>query len=183
MKHNKWLTLGLSMALLLTMAACSQQEEEEAASPSPDPSETPVEEVVESPAETEETGGETEEMLTISASFQDEAGAALADATVRFTVDDTVADYLTDENGALTVASLPRTGTIEVSLLDEAGEETTGIVLEVTEGSVTDVAEQEDGSYLVTLLTGEESLSLSFVQGDDGSLTCALDLGGEEAGA
>lgn len=51
MKKNKWMILGLGTALMLTMAACSQQEAEETASPTPDPTNTPVqEEIVESPA-------------------------------------------------------------------------------------------------------------------------------------
>ena len=158
------MTLGLGMALMLSLAACSLQEAEETASPTPDPTATPVqEEVVESPAASDEPGmeetEESQETLTLTASFQDEAGAALAGATVRFTVGETEAEYLTGEDGALTVASLPLTGTVEVAL-----------------GSVTDVTEGEDGAWLVTLLTDADTLSLSFVQTDAGALTCALDL-------
>ena len=183
MKYNRWMTLGLGMALMLTMAACSGQEAEETPSPTPDPVETSAqEEVVESPAASEEPeleGTEVQETLTLTASFQDEAGAALAGATVRFTAGETEAEYLTGEDGTLTVASLPRTGTVEVALLDEEGQALATAALELSEGSVTDVTEGEDGSYLVTLLTGEEGISLSFVQQDDGSLTCTLNLSGE----
>lgn len=74
MKHNKWMILGLGMALMLTMAACSEQEAEETASPTPDPTTTPVqEELVESPA-AEPEEGEEEATLTMTASFGDEAG-------------------------------------------------------------------------------------------------------------
>ena len=181
MKRYKWMTLGLGMALMLSLAACSQQEAEETASPTPDPTATPVqEEVVESPAVSAEPGleetEESQETLTLTASFQDEAGAALAGATVRFTVGNTEAEYLTGEDGALTVASLPLTGTVEVALLDDEGTETATATLELTQGSVTDVTEGEDGAWLVTLLTDADTLSLSFVQTDDGALTCALDL-------
>ena len=121
MKHNKWMILGLGMALMLTMAACSEQEAEETASPTPDPTTTPVqEELVESPA-AEPEEGEEEATLTMTASFGDEAGAALADTTIRFTVDDVEAEYVTAEDGTLTVASLPREGTLEVAVLDVDG--------------------------------------------------------------
>ena len=181
MKRYKWMTLGLGMALMLSLAACSQQEAEETASPTPDPTATPVqEEVVESPAASDEPGleeiEESQETLTLTASFQDEAGAALAGATVRFTVGETEAEYLTGEDGALTVASLPLTGTVEVALLDDEGTETATATLELAQGSVTDVTEGEDGAWLVTLLTDADTLSLSFVQTDAGALTCALDL-------
>ena len=181
MKRYKWMTLGLGMALMLSLAACSQQEAEETASPTPDPTATPVqEEVVESPAASAEPGmeetEESQETLALTASFQDEAGAALAGATVRFTVGATEAEYLTGEDGALTVASLPLTGTVEVALLDDEGTETAGVALELAQGSVTDVTEGEDGAWLVTLLTDADTLSLSFVQTDAGALTCALDL-------
>lgn len=177
MKRNKWITLGLGMALLLTMAACSsEQEAEETASPSPDPTNTPVqEEVTESPADT----AEPEATLTMTASFQDEAGAALADTTIRFTVGDTEAEYLTAEDGTLTVASLPAQGTVEVAVLDLDGEVTSTAALEFSEGSVTDVTEGEDGAAAVTLLSGTDEIALSFVQMEDGTLTCALDLSGE----
>lgn len=177
MKCNKWITLGLGMALLLTMAACSsEQEPEETASPSPDPTNTPVqEEVTESPADT----AEPEATLTMTASFQDEAGAALADTTIRFTAGDTEAEYLTAEDGTLTVASLPAQGTLEVAVLDLDGETTGTAALEFSQGSVTDVTEGEDGTAAVTLLSGTDEIALNFVLMDDGTLTCALDLGGE----
>ena len=172
MKRYKWMTLGLGMALMLSLAACSQQEAEETASPTPDPTTTPVqEEVVESPSASAE-----QETLTLTASFRDEAGAALAGATVRFTVGETEAEYLTGEDGVLTVASLPLTGTVEVALLDDEGAETATATLELAQGSVTDVTEGEDGVWLVTLLADGDALSLDFVQTDDGALTCALDL-------
>lgn len=181
MKRYKWMTLGLGMALMLSLAACSQQEAEETASPTPDPTATPVQEVVvESPAASAEPGleetEESQETLTLTASFRDEAGAALAGATVRFTVGETEAEYLTGEDGALTVASLPLTGTVEVALLDDEGAETATATLELAQGSVTDVTEGEDGVWLVTLLADGDALSLDFVQTDDGALTCALDL-------
>lgn len=179
MKRNKWMILGLGMALMLTMAACSEQEAEETASPTPDPTTTPVqEELMESPA-AEPEEGEEEATLTMTASFGDEAGAALADTTIRFTVDDVEAEYVTAEDGTLTVASLPREGTLRVAVLDLDGVETASAVLEFSEGSVTDVTEQEDGTIAVTLLSGTDQLSLSFVQGDDGVLTCALNLSEE----
>lgn len=171
MKRYKWMTLGLGMALMLSLAACSQQEAEETASPTPDPTATPVQKVVESPSAS--AGQET---LTLTASFQDEAGAALAGATVRFTIGETEAEYLTGEDGVLTVASLPLTGTVEVALLDDEGAETAAATLELAQGSVTDVTEGEDGVWLVTLLADGDALSLDFVQTDDGALTCALDL-------
>lgn len=115
----------------------------------------------------------------MTASFQDEAGAALADTTIRFTAGDTEAEYLTAEDGTLTVASLPGTGTVEVSVLDLDGEVTSTVALEFSGGSVTDVTEGEDGTAAVTLLSGTDEIALSFVQKDDGTLTCALDLGGE----
>lgn len=181
--HNKWMALGLGMALALTMAACSQQEAEETASPSPDPTNTPAEEeVVESPADTAGAEDETAATLTMTAIFQDEAGASLADTTIRFTAGDTEAEYLTDENGTLTVASLPAEGTVEVAVLDLDGAETASAVLELSEGSVTDVTEQEDGTVAVTLLSGTDEISLSFVQQEDGTLSCALELS-EEADA
>lgn len=171
MKRYKWMTLGLGMALMLSLAACSQQEAEGTASPTPDPTATPVqEEVVESPS-----ASAGQESLTLTASFRDEAGAALAGATVRFTVGETEAEYLTGEDGVLTVASLPLTGTVEVALLDDEGTETATATLELAQGSVTDVTEGEDGVWLVTLLTDVDTLSLSFVQTDAGALTCALD--------
>lgn len=174
MKRYKWMTLGLGIALMLSLAACSQQEAEETASPTPDPATTPVqEEVVESPA----ASAESQQTLTLTASFRDEAGAALAGSTVRFTVGETQAEYLAGEDGALTVASLPLTGTVEVALLDEEGAETAGATLELTRGSVTDVTEGEDGVWLVTLLADEDTLSLDFVQTGAGALTCALNLG------
>ena len=178
---KKLFALLTALALMLSLAACSQQEAEETASPTPDPTATPVqEEVVESPAVSAEPGleetEESQETLTLTASFQDEAGAALAGATVRFTVGDTEAEYLTGEDGALTVASLPLTGTVEVALLDDEGTETATATLELAQGSVTDVTEGEDGVWLVTLLTDVDTLSLSFVQTDAGALTCALDL-------
>ena len=76
MKRYKWMTLGLGMALMLSLAACSQQEAEETASPTPDPTATPVqEEVVESPAASDEPGleetEESQQTLTLTASFQD----------------------------------------------------------------------------------------------------------------
>ena len=120
MKKNKWMILGLGTALMLTMAACSQQEAEETASPTPDPTNTPVqEEIVESPAAEPEEGAEA--ALTMTASFADEAGALLADTSVRFTVGDVEAEYVTAEDGTLTVASLPREGTLEVAVLDVDG--------------------------------------------------------------
>lgn len=91
-------------------------------------------------------------------------------------MEDTEAEYLTGEDGTLTVASLPLTGTVEVALLDDEGAETAGATLELTQGSVTDVTEGEDGAWLVTLLTDETALSLDFVQTDAGTLTCALNL-------
>ena len=61
MKRYKWMTLGLGMARMLSLAACSQQEAEETASPTPDPTTTPVQEVVvESPAASAEPGLEEE---------------------------------------------------------------------------------------------------------------------------
>lgn len=180
MKRYKWMTLGLGMALMLSLAACSQQEAEETASPTPDPTATPVQEVVESPSASAEPGleetEESQETLTLTASFRDEAGAALAGATVRFTVGETEAEYLTGEDGVLTVASLPLTGTVEVALLDDEGAETATATLELAQGSVTDVTEGEDGVWLVTLLADGDALSLDFVQTDAGALTCALDL-------
>ena len=120
MKKNKWMILGLGTALMLTMAACSQQEAEETASPTPDPTNTPVqEEIVESPAAEPEEGAEA--ALTMTASFADEAGALLADTSVRFTVGDVEAEYVTAEDGTLTVASLPLEGTLEVAVLDVDG--------------------------------------------------------------
>lgn len=178
MKPYKWMTLGLGMALMLSLAACSRQEAEETASPTPDPTATPVqEEVMESPAVSAEPGlAETQETLTLTASFQDEAGAALAGATVRFTVGETEAEYLTGEDGALTVASLPLTGTVEVALLDDQGAEAAAATLELTQGSVIDVTEGADGVWQVTLLADGNTLSLDFVQTDAGTLTCALNL-------
>ncbi len=178
MKTHKGIAFVLGLVLLLGLAACSGQEAaEESASPSPTPDSTPAAE-----EETEETAEEETGTLTIGASFQDEAGAALAGATVRFTAGDTQADYLTGEDGALTVAGLPAEGTVEVAVLDEAGAETAGTVLELSEGLVTDVTEGEDGGYSVTLLTGTEQLSLTFTQQEDGTLACGLDLS-EEADA
>lgn len=177
MKRNQWMALSLGMALALTMAACSQQEAEETTSPSPDPTNTPAEEeVVESPADAAGTEDETAASLAMTASFQDEAGAALADAAIRFTVGDTEAEYLTDENGTLTVAGLPAEGTVEVVVLDLDGAETASALLELSEGSVTDVTEQGDGTIAVTLLSGTEEIAVSFVQRDDGTLSCALKL-------
>lgn len=181
MRQNRWLLLGLSMALVFTIAACSGQEAEESASPSPDPTATPAETT---PAETtpaESGEGESEEAaatLTLTAGFEDEAGAALADTTIRFTVGDTQAEYLTAEDGTLTVASLPLEGTVEVAVLDDTGAETSSTALDLSEGSVTDVTEA-DGSVSVTLLTGTDTLSLTFIQQEDGTLTCALNLSGE----
>lgn len=178
MKKNKWMILGLGTALMLTMAACSQQEAEETASPTPDPTNTPVqEEIVESPAAEPEEGAEA--TLTMTASFADEAGALLADTSVRFTVGDVEAEYVTAEDGTLTVASLPREGTLEVAVLDMDGQETASAVLEISEGSVTDVTAQEDGTIAVTLLSDTDQLSLSFVQENDGTLSCTLELSEE----
>ena len=180
MKRNKWIALGLGMALMLTMAACSSsQETEETASPSPDPTNTPVQEETESPADTAEPEDETAATLTMTASFQDEAGASLADTTIRFTAGDNEAEYLTAEDGTLTVASLPAQGTVEVTVLDLDGEVSGTAALEISEGSVTDVTDGEDGTAAVTLLSGTDQIALNFVLMDDGTLTCALDLSGE----
>ena len=180
MKCNKWVALGLGMALMLTMAACSsEQETEETASPSPDPTNTPVQEETESPADTAEPEDETAATLTMTASFQDEAEAALADTTIRFTAGDTEAECLTAKDGTLTVASLPAQGAVEVAVLDMDGEVTGTATLEFSEGSVTDVTEQEDGTAAVTLLSGTDQIALNFVLMDDGTLTCALDLSEE----
>ena len=64
----------------------------------------------------------------------------------------------------------------QLALLDDEGTETATATLELTQGSVTDVTEGEDGAWLVTLLTDVDTLSLSFVRTDAGALTCALDL-------
>lgn len=66
-----------------------------------------------------------------------------------------------------------------MAVLDLDGVETASAVLELSEGSVTDVTEQEDGTIAVTLLSGTDQIALSFVQGDDGVLTCALELSEE----
>lgn len=44
------------------------------------------------------------------------------------------------------------------------------------------MTEQEDGTIAVTLLSGTDEISLSFVQQDDGTLSCVLELS-EEADA
>ena len=189
MRQHRSLAVGLSAALLwAALAACSSDTgtetggsassppaETETVSPSPE---------TESTAPAQETDGTAEaDALALSFTFLDSDGAALADASVQLTIDGEQADYPTDSDGRLTVGGLPRTGTAELVLADSSGAQLGVLELQLSEGSVTDVADSGDGTAVLTVLSGTAETALTVTVGDGGILQCALDLGAEADGA
>ena len=161
--------------LLLGYRASSPPAETETVSPSPE---------TESTAPAQETDGTAEaDALALSFTFLDSDGAALADASVQLTIDGEQADYPTDSDGRLTVGGLPRTGTAELVMADSSGAQLGVLELQLSEGSVTDVADNGDGTAVLTVLSGTAETALTVTVGYGGILQCALDLGAEADGA
>lgn len=192
MKPYQWMTIGLSTALLFAaLTACSTgsgaNETEE--SPSASPTETeavspePEEESQEPALETGEGSDSEADALALSFTLLDADGAPLADASAQLTIDGNQADYPADTDGTLTVAGLPREGTVELVLTDSAGAELGTLELQLAEGSVTDVADSGDGTASLTVLSGAAEVALTVTVGDSGLLSCSLDVGGGETAA
>ena len=183
MKPYQWMTIGLSAALLFAaLTACSTgsgaNETEE--SPSASPAETEAvspepEEESQEPAQETGDGSESEaDALALSFTLLDADGAPLADASAQLTIDGNQADYPADTDGTLTVAGLPREGTVELVLTDSADAELGTLELQLAEGSVTDVADSGDGTASLTGLTESGEAAITLDMGDGGPLTCFL---------
>ena len=190
MKPYQWMTIGLSAALLFAaLTACStgsganETEESPSASPAETEAVSPEPESQE-PAQETGDGSESEaDALALSFTLLDADGAPLADASAQLTIDGNQADYPADTDGTLTVAGLPREGTVELVLTDSADAELGTLELQLAEGSVTDVADSGDGTASLTVLSGAAEVALTVTVGDSGLLSCSLDVGGGETAA
>ena len=170
MKQRNWMALGLGAALLLTAAACSAGD-----SGSTDESESP------SLSVEDDTAAQTLSLLT---TFADSEGQPLTGVTVRVNDGTEELDYILDDQGGLTLTDLPRTGTVEVTLLSaegEAADETltgeTGTDGTLTE---TDEAPAETAEVPATDAGTDDTQTAETETGADGTSAAETETGGTD---
>lgn len=120
------------------------------------------------------SAGEKEDGITLYCTFATEDGTALSNGTVRFSTDKDHIDYTLDQKGAITISGLPRETSLTVSVLDAQGKEQSTMGLTLSQGSVIDVATDQEGNSHVCLREDTEEVSLTFTLHDDSALDCAL---------
>lgn len=114
--------------------------------------------------------------LTLKAAFEKENGTALSNCTVRFSDGENSADYQSDENGTLTVSSLPAAGELIITVLDGQEEPQGAITLSFSRGAVIDAVTDENSVGHITVKGDTREIALCFTLRDDGTLECALRL-------
>lgn len=114
--------------------------------------------------------------LTMRASFEREDGTSLSECTVRFSDGENSADYLSDQDGALTVSGLPREGKLTVTVLEGREEPRGTVTLSSSQGAVIDAVTDEDSVAHITLKKDTREIALRFTLYDDNTLGCELRL-------
>ena len=114
--------------------------------------------------------------LTMKAAFEREDGTPLSRCTVRFSDGENSADYQSDENGTLTVSSLPAAGELIITVLDGQEEPQGAITLSFSRGAVIDAVTDENSVGHITVKGDTREIALCFTLRDDGTLECALRL-------
>jgi hypothetical protein len=176
---KKWTAIGLSAVMLLALAACSSDDSDSTTTTEPttavtDDATEATDNATEATDDAVDETGEAKTVVSFNARFLDSAEEPLANYTIETTVDGESTQYITDDDGMATIPDLPRTGTVELSILDEENTEVGLIELTLADGSITDVAESDDGTYSLTILSSADLVDLTFELSDDGTLACTL---------
>lgn len=142
---------GAALALLLLLSGCSVP-----GAPSPEPAE--------------------EGSLSVAALFRMENGGTLNGSTAQFSTPETGARCPLDNSGEVIISGLPRSGELELTLLDRQESVQGAMILAFSEGAVIDAATGEDGVGYITVRRDTEEVALTFLLAEDGALRCTLRL-------
>ena len=100
--------------------------------------------------------------LSVSARFLLESGEAVAGGTVCLCWGEICAVYSLDESGELHLSGLPREGTVELTLLDDAHQELGRTTLYFSTGSVIDASTSGEGDGYITSKADTGVVTLQF---------------------
>ena len=114
--------------------------------------------------------------VSIEASFRQEDGEALGESTVRVSTEADSADYPLDGSGSLAVSSLPRSGTLTLTILDGQERVRGSTNLMFSEGAVIDASTDSGGDGHITLKHDTREIALVFLLKNDGTILCVLRL-------
>lgn len=120
--------------------------------------------------------------VSIDASFRQEDGTSLRESTVRFSTDESSAEYSLDAGSALAVSGLPRNGKLTMTVLGPQNQVRAAMELTFSEGAVIDAATDGSGAGHITLKRDTDEVALAFLLKSDGSILCALRLEPSDTG-
>lgn len=116
---------------------------------------------------------EQPDTLALTAAFAREDGDPLDGSTVRLSAGGRGTDYAL-EDGQLEAAGLPRSGELELTLLDPGQEVQGAMTLSLGQGAVIDASTGADGVGHVTVRADTDRVALRFAVQENGALTCSL---------
>lgn len=117
---------------------------------------------------------EQPETLTVTAAFEREDRSPLSGNTVRLSHGEDSSDYQLDAEGTLRASGLPRSGEMQLTLLNQRQDVQGAMTLSFDQGAVMDAATDQDGVGHITVRNGADEVSLVFTLAENGTLQCAL---------
>lgn len=112
--------------------------------------------------------------LAVTAAFAQEDRTPLSGNTVRLSHSEDSADYQLDAEGTQRASGLPRSGEMQLTLLDQRQDVQGAMTLSFDQGAVTDAATGQDGVGHITVRNSADEVSLVFTLEENGTLQCAL---------
>ena len=130
---------------------------------------------------TDDTADSAETDMTVSVLLCDDAGAALAQKTLRVAIDGEEADYQTDDDGGILLAGIKDASQITITYLEQDGD-TDGPSVQMTVDMQQDVQEStyEQASETLVVAQDASQVNLQLTLADAQTLTCEV-VSGQEA--
>ena len=114
------------------------------------------------------------EELSIAALFQTEGGDMLHGSTVCFSTE-TRSDYgQVDNDGTTSISGLPRSGEVQLTILNPRQEVQGAMTLFFDRGAVIDATTSEDGVGYITVREDINEVALLFVLTENSTVQCTL---------
>lgn len=117
---------------------------------------------------------EQPDTLAVTAAFEREDKSPLSGDTVRLSHGGDSSDYQLDAEGTLRASGLPRSGEMQLTLLDQREDVQGAMTLSFDQGAVMDAATDQDGVGHITVRSGADEVSLVFTLDESGALQCGL---------